>query len=339
MEGKYIYGIINSDKKLNFGVCGITDSDVCTIPYKDIGIVASDSPSVDFTYMLKDAVARLLVMHQKAIEKIMGAGYVLIPMKLGTYAEDETEVKEILDKGYSLMKEIFEKINDKIEIDVVVVWPDFSLVIEEIGSQKEIKEFKEKLLSNSKGITAKDKIKIGTMIKQTLDKKREKYAEEIQNCLASVSSGSKIHELMDDKMIINIAFLIDKLNRKNFYQKIEEIDTQFNGKLNFRCVGPLPAYSFYTLEIKKINFSEIDAARKILNLPEKVTSDEIKKAYHKLAFVYHPDMNGENVPDDKGFDGIKKACSILLDYCWFGNTCSFDKENFEKNPIIVKLRE
>ena len=342
-ESKYIYGIINSNQRLNFGVCGVTDSDVYTICYKDTGIVVSDSPEIDYTYMLKDAVARLLVMHQKAIEKIMSSGYVIIPVKLGTFAEDENEVIRILDKGYNLIKEIFDKINDKIEIDVVATWSDFNSTLKEIACEKEIKEFKEKLSSNSKGITAEDQIKIGVMIKHAIDKKREKYAEEIQNTLKTVSCDFKAHELMDDRMVINIAFLIDKLIQKDFYQKIEEIDTQFDGKLNFRCVGPLPAYSFYTLEIKKLNFKEIDAARKILNLPEKVTSDEIKKAYHRLAFVHHPDMNRGDcpdgtVPEDEGFDGIKKACSILLDYCWLGDTCSFDKENFEKNPIIVKLR-
>lgn len=336
-EGKYIYGVINSAKKLNFGVCGITDSDVYTICYKDIGVVVSDSPEVDYTYMLKDAVARLLVMHQKAIEKIMSSGYVIIPMKLGTFVHDENEVMKILDKGYNLIKEIFDKIIDKIEINLVATWSDFNSVLKEIGSEKEIKEFKEKLLNNSKGITAEDQIKIGIMVKQAIDKKREEYTKEIQNVLKTVSSGSKIHELMDDKMVINIAFLLNKFSQEDFYQRIEEIDTQFENKLNFRCVGPLPAYSFYTLEIKKIKSEELNSARKRLGLNDfSVTKEEVKKAYQKLAFSYHPDKNPGKKGIEDEFNELRKAYNMLFEYC----VAKEDADIKEKNDVIlVKLRE
>jgi hypothetical protein len=74
--GKYIYGIIprlrseevNSKSQelfdpytKDFGV------GVYTIPYRDTSAVVSDSEIVDYTRMLKDAVARLLVRHQKVI--------------------------------------------------------------------------------------------------------------------------------------------------------------------------------------------------------------------------------------------------------------------------------
>ena len=41
--------------------------------------------------MRKDTLARNLVRHQKAIEKIMPE-YTIIPMKLGTFAKDEDEI-------------------------------------------------------------------------------------------------------------------------------------------------------------------------------------------------------------------------------------------------------
>ena len=54
---------------------------------------------------------------------------------------------------------------------------------------------------------------------------------------------------------------------------------KFEGKLNFRCVGPLPVYSFYTLEIQKMLFKEIDWAKKKLGLNDFSTKDEIKNPY------------------------------------------------------------
>ena len=71
------------------------------------------------------------------------------------------EVRDILSKGYNLIKEIFERISNKIEIDLTSTWGDLASIIKEAGEEKEIKEFKERLLSNPQGITADDQMKIG----------------------------------------------------------------------------------------------------------------------------------------------------------------------------------
>ena len=269
--GKYIYGVVNSNTAFSlfipndfFGDEKDKTHEVHTIPYQDISAVVCDSGAIDLTYMCRDALARLLVGHQKVIERIMGNGYSIIPVKLGTSAIDEAEVKDILRKGYGLIKGIIPKISEKIEIDVVATWDDFTAAIKEAGEVKEIREFKEQLPKHPKEITVDDQMRVGVMLKNALDEKREKYAFKIQDTLKVLYDDSMQHELMDDKMVANIAFLIDKTKQKEFYAKVEDLNIEFAEKLNFRCVSPLPPYSFYTLEVKKLRFEEIDWARKKL---------------------------------------------------------------------------
>ena len=364
-KGKYIYGIINSNTNKSFGVCGIANKEgissllsnevkkiprageeVYSIPYKDISAIVSNAKIVDYKGMLKDALAWLLIRHQKVIEKIMSIGYAIIPARLGTFAIDETDVKEILNKGYTLIKDAFKKISAKIEVDVVSTWSNFVSILKEAGEEKEIKEFKERLLDSSKRITVDDQMKVGIMLKKALDNKREKYALKIQSALKNVSHDLKIHELMDDKMVINSAFLISKSRQKEFDRKIENLNSEFGGKLNFRCVGPLPPYSFYSLKIERIQFNDLNWARKKLCILDDVTTKyEIKKAYQRLAFSYHPDKNPDTPGIEKEFDEINKAYKILVDYCeaceQTGKTESypFKEEEFKKNSVLVKVKE
>jgi len=353
--GKYIYGIINSDKELSldpFSVENITEAkqdneisnEIHAISYQDISAVVSDSKIVDYTNMPKEVLVRWLVNHQEVIERIMNQGYTIIPMRLETFAVDKNEVKDILHRGYSLIKDIEEKISDKIEIDVAATWSDYSSVLKEVSEEKEIKEFKEKLLANPKEVTVDDQMKVGVMVKKVLDKKREKYAQEIQNALKTISEDFKAHELMDDKMIINTAFLINRDEQKDFDRKIEKLNMEFAEKLNFRCIGPLPPYSFYTLEIKKIPFEEIDWARKKLGLSDFASKEEIKKAYKAKAFSSHPDRNLDASGIEREFDDVTKAYEILIDY---GSACeqmthgrmySFKEEKCKGNAILVKVR-
>ena len=346
-KGIYLYGIINSNNASDLFT--LKDSykkeNVYTIPYQDVSAVVSNSEIIDFTYSSKDASAQLLVWHQKVIEKIMGLKYTIIPVRLGTFMVDEAEVKDILIKGYSLIKNIMEKIRDKIETDLVATWADFGLTLKEIGEEKEIKKLKEKILANPKRITVNDQMEVGVMIKKALDKKREKYALQIQTFLKRYCTAFKVHELMDDRMVINAAFLINIGQQKDFDRKVGEINTEFAEKLNFRCVGPLPSYSFYTLEIKKMQFEEIDWAKKKLRLSDDfATKNEVRNAYRKLALSFHPDRNPNTTGMEKEFDEVTKAYRILGDY---GEACkqagkedslSFNEEEFEKNKILVKVK-
>ena len=344
-QGKYIYGIIVSNSENSFDRCWIMANErICVIAYRDIAAIISDSEVVDYTHLRKDILAKQLVKHQMIIEGIMPQ-YAIIPMRLGTFAIDEAEVKDILSKGYGLIKEIIPKIIDKIEIDLVATWNDFNATIKDAGGVKEIKEFKEELLRNSKGITVDEQMKIGLMLKKALDEKRDKFAREIQDSLKTFCVDIKTHELMDDKMVVNTAFLVDKDKREGFDKKVEELNVKFDEKLNFRCVGPLPAYSFFTIEIKKMQFNDVNLARKKLGILEECSSkDDIKKAFHRQVFIFHPDKNPDKPGIEKEYDEIVRSYNMLLDYARAceqvgqGNLI-FNEDEFQKNAILVKMRE
>jgi hypothetical protein len=345
MEIKYIYGIIETAKEEFLGPCGVTVyEEVYTIPYRDISAVVSDSPFVDYTTLPKNQVARYLLRHQQVIEKIIDV-YTIIPMKLGTYAFNIREVEEILLQGYALFKDIFRKINNKIEMDVVATWNDLDPVIKEIGEEQEIKELKEEIMSKPEGMTVEDQMMVGSRVKHILDKKRERCSFEIEAALKECSLDFRKHDLMDDRMIFNAAFLLGKDKKAEFEKRLDDLNALYNEKMNFRCVGPLPVYSFYTIETKKISFEVVDWARKKLFLDDKATKEEIIMAYRNSAKLCHPDKNTGVSGTEIEFNEINKACRILLEYCLSaeqagqGDACSFNGKEIGQNAIIVQVRK
>ena len=338
-HGIYIYGIINSGMNKFIANYSTEEEDkIYGLSYQDISAILDNSRIFDYSNLPKDILMRKLLKHQTIIEEIMNLGYTIIPMKLGTLVSDENEVRDILVKGFTLTKEIFKKIEDKIEIDLVVSLNDLNSILKEIGENDVIKKLKEEILVNPKEITIEDKIKIGAAVKNGLDKIKEIVFFEILACLKKYSSDIKTHPLMDDTMIANFAILIEKSKQKDFERKVEALNSEYSEKLNFRCVGPLPPYSFYTLEIKKLKFENIDWARRKLGLlNDFITKDEIKEARHALAFSFHPDKNPDTPGIEKEFDEVTKAYKILWEYCQ-KDSCSFKEDEFERNAILVRLR-
>jgi len=341
--GKYIYGIvIPNNSRAAYGGCPFEEKRF--IPYKDVAALVAEREIVSCAGLPTGALGRLLVEHQKTIEKVMTLGYTVIPVKLGTFAADETGVTDILEKGYALVKDLISCVTGKIEIDVVATWGDFTAVINEVKEEKEIKEFRKSLTAAPKGVTVEDQMKVGMMVKNALDRKREKCAFEIHSALKAFCDDIKQHELMDDKMALNSAFRMDAGGQKSFHAEIERLNAVFEDKLNFRCVGPLPLYSFHTLEVKNLRFADVDRARKRMGIADNpVTESAIKRVYHKQAFVSHPDKNTDKPEMSREFDELKKSHNILLEY---SQACrqagkkdlSFDKNEFARNGILVKDR-
>ena len=112
---------------------------------------------------------------------------------------------------------------------------------------------------------------------------------------------------------------------------LKKLDEEYKQKANFRCVGPLPPYSFATCQLKKVGYDEIDEARKLLGLGERTSLEEIKESYRQFAQVNHPDKDPENGQLREDFEKVTRAYKLLTS-CYQGqDLCSADSE--QKAPL------
>ncbi|MCX5815882.1 MAG: GvpL/GvpF family gas vesicle protein [Proteobacteria bacterium] len=340
--GKYIYGVMNTGSHAA-GSGLLTSNDIYTVPYMNVSAVVSNSGIIDYTNLPGDAAARHLIQHQLVIEKVMQE-FTIIPMRLGTYVLNEDEVMQVLTKGHRMFKEIFEKIEGRIEIDVVATWVDLNIVIKEVSEQEEVKALKQSLLNKKESITVDDQIKMGMLIKSNLNKKKDEYAHVIKDSLKGLCRNMKEYTMPDDMTILNAAFFIDNGMRIPFEERLDELNNDFGGKVHFKYIGPLPPYNFYVLEIKKLQFEEINRAREILALDDVATKEDIKKAYKYAAVKYHPDKQSDTQSDtqkveaEMEYDEITKAYRLLSVYCQ-QESCSMKEEDFAGNSIIIRIKE
>jgi len=332
----YVYGIINSNEKKKFGsVEKASTGEIYTIPYQDIACVVSDYPKNCFDFGTREEVAKKLVVHQAAIEKVMKE-YTIIPIKFGTLLENGDEVKKVLEKGYFEFKDKLKKLNEKIELDVAALWNDLNSIIKEIGDEDEtVRKFKEEIAKKPPEETFQDRVKIGNMIKEALDKKKDELQREMLELLKNEVEVNEFikHELMDDRMILSCAFLLDRDMESGFDRALNELNERYNETVNFRCVGPLPLYSFSTYEVKKADFKAIDKARELLGLGEEVDASDIKKAYRKLVREKHPDKFPNDIDAQKKFEEIQASYKLLLNYCQNENK-SLKKEDVQGTYMI-----
>lgn len=296
MKGKYIYGIINS-KERNSG-----DS---LIAYRDLAAIIREAEFRDYETLPREEVIEELISHQQMIEKIMEQ-FTVLPVKFGTILKDEEEVRTVLAKGYSFLRDTLLKMEDKIELDLVCLWNEQKAAQTAYQESKRVQSLQEELAK--KGNAAyEDKIALGKEIAKFLSKKREKLSSQILGVLKKVASGSCSHTLADVNMLLNQAFLVERENEGRFNHSLNQLDSKFADLINFRLVGPLPPYSFATVVVDTLDKEEIEQARKLLNLGGKIDKNNVKKVYNKLAFESHPDKGG----DPLEFERVTKSYKCL----------------------------
>jgi hypothetical protein len=345
-KGIYIYGIIP-----NFYSAGmyrsLVNTGIYTIAYQNISAIVSDRENVPFDYLDRETLGHLLVDHQKTIEDLTGKGFnMLIPMRLGTMVNSKAEVFKILANGYDLIVDTLSKIEHQTEIDLAITWADFPAIINEVAAHPEIVALKETILNSGGPVSQADQIKIGMLLEEKFKEKNKAVEFDILNALSPLCTDMKMHEVMNDQMITNSAYLLKRNKKEKFEQILDRLDGEYKGMLNFKMVGPLPCYSFYTIEVKELNPEHVSLAKKELGLGEISSEAEIKRAYQEKAKEFHPDVNQGNSTTDH-FNRIKKAYQTLLEYLEAANFASKEKEhafsvNNEKaieNLILVKIKE
>lgn len=246
-EGKYIYCIIGSNEGRNFGPIGIGERKdiVTTIPYNDIATVVSNSPMTKYVISREN-----LTCHEKVIEKVM-KDYSVLPVRFCTIATSAQEIRECLRKRYVEFKNLLGYVEGKVELGLKALWKDMQAIFKEIAEEdKKIRRLKEEAEDKTAKITRDDQIAVGERVKEILNEKQKKESSQIMNVLKRNCVDIRMNKTFGDNMILNAAFLIDRMREKEFDNRVADLTNRYKDRIEFKYVGPIPPFNFVEVVIK-----------------------------------------------------------------------------------------
>jgi hypothetical protein len=314
MATTYVYAIIPTDDEVIFDVAGVDENhdEVYTVLHRDIAAVVSASPLADYRGLKRDEAVRYLVPHQRVVEAVMQI-FPVLPAKFGTVLPDEARVRRLLMQGETLFRTTLEKFSGLVQMEVVILW-NLQGVFEEIGQEAHIAQLKAQVAGRPPEETMIERVAIGQMVQASLKQRRTSLRDYLVPSLGNVSLDLLVNPPMDDSMVANVALLVDETGQESLDRQLELLDEEFDGQLTLRCVGPLPPYSFATIEVEVPSFEDVDEARRRLGLGETAIPGEIRRAYHQLASQLHPDHNPDDPQAEARMTELTHACEFLTAY-------------------------
>lgn len=244
-EGKYIYCVIDSNQPQSFGPLGIggRGDDLHTVCFNDVSAVVSNAPLARYRVSRENSLA-----HEKAIEKVMSA-HATLPVRFATVAEDEEKVKRILEREYGRFKNLLDDIKNKIELGLKAIFNERAIYKEILEKYLDIRLLKEKIVMLAPETSHYQRMEIGKMVEQALQREKEIVRDDILDTLSPLAVEVRTNDTYGELMIINAAFFVEKEKETDFDQQVQQLADKYSEKVTFKYVGPLPPFNFVNISI------------------------------------------------------------------------------------------
>jgi hypothetical protein len=243
--GKYVYSIIRHDRPKVFGQIGIGGATrVYTIQYRDLAAVVSDTPIVVY-----DPTRENVLAHEFVNESVMRE-FTVIPMSFGTLFRSESDVTELLRSTYDAFSDVLDKMQNKIEFGVKVLWDPDKVVANIERENDEIGRLKDEITRNAAFSTYFARMQLGRLVEAALEDMRTGYVADIHDQLKQTAVASRSNKPIGDRMIMNAAFLVERAHERDFDDRVKEVSRKYEELLTFKYTGPWPPYNFVNIKLK-----------------------------------------------------------------------------------------
>ncbi|MBI2987101.1 MAG: GvpL/GvpF family gas vesicle protein [Deltaproteobacteria bacterium] len=328
-EERFIYCFTERGEEA-YPFTGLEGAKVEAISYGEIAAVVSPYKTTGFDQLEKWAQRKSILKHQEVNGHIFSTRTV-VPVRFGTIAGDPLQVKELLKKIYLQVKAALKRLEGKIELAVRASW-DLNTVLQELKGE---------MMIEKAGVTdLQEKIAIGKRLFEVVNKRKRDIINTIHHGLYPLAADFSVGREGTEEMIVDRSYLVEREKEPLLDEVLNRLTNEYEERLTFKCIGPLPPYSFTRLEIAQGNFEVVDEARKALGLAERSSLEEIKASYRRLSLMHHPDRNPADPGAEERFRNVAQAYEILEAYCennrWLekGRIYPFAREDVESSVMV-----
>lgn len=244
--GKYLYCVIRCSEPRQFVNLGIGERGdvVHTVHYRDLAVVASDSPVVRY-----EARRRNMMAHTVVLEEAMQE-FTILPVRFGTVAPTLEAIEErLLKPRYDELVRLLDEMEGRVELGVKAFWYEEVIFSEVVEENPPIRRLRDSLMGRTPEETYYERIRLGEMIESAMDRKRDEDAGNILARLEPIAEKTRTNNIIMDRMVLNAAFLVDQQREPEFDRAIQQLDEEMGRRLMFKYVGSVPPYNFVDIVV------------------------------------------------------------------------------------------
>lgn len=237
----YIYGIIDSNTRIDEPIRGLEGERIYNISLMDIGIVASN-----FKGIIKDITKAHVLVHEDVLEKLM-KNFTVLPFRFRTLFNKEEDVLSLIRGSYIDVRGNLNRLHNKAEFGIKVIW-----------SGDRIKEQIERdLCKREYNLHGLSDLPEKRFIERKFEKYKidKEYGEKADICISIVdnffnrfAAEKKIEKLKTKDLLLNAFYLVENGKQGDFKKAFGHLKIA-PGDFKYLLSGPWPPYNFVNIKI------------------------------------------------------------------------------------------
>jgi hypothetical protein len=243
---KYIYGVVPAGSRARPKGSGIGGKSLRLVASGELAAITSDVPDGPL-----EAGRDELMAHSQVLEETLGKTSAVLPMRFGVVMPNEDSVrKELLDAYRPDLEAQLDEMDGKIEMNLKGIYDEAAVLREVVAENREIAALREAISSAPPEAAYPERIRLGELVAETLNAKREADAHALLERLAPHAIELDVSPPILERMVVNAAFLLERGNTQAFDDELERIAEENHPRINFKLTGPLPPHSFVELSLE-----------------------------------------------------------------------------------------
>lgn len=235
----YVYAIVPADTRLPGGLSAGSGPAVSLLRHGDLAAVVSDVRTDRPLGTPED-----LLTHERVVESL-AAETTVMPLRFGAVVTTTGAiVDELLAPHYDLFAGVIDDLRDRQEFTVVGDYVRDAVLREVLAEEPDVMRLRESLRDLPEDAGYYERIRLGELIAQALDRKREADGEALMRALRPHAVAVAPRRLSGEDAAVDVAILIDAANRRRFDEAVDELGERWAGRIRLRVVGPLAPYDF-----------------------------------------------------------------------------------------------
>ena len=240
-EPTYVYGVLRADQKPP-EMKGIADQPLHEVSSGNLAALVSELHDLSLQLGREE-----MTKHVQVLDKAQENGTVL-PMRFGVVMDGEPAIKEhLLEAHREELEQQLEELKGKAELRVRAVYEEQTLMREIVSEEAEIAKLRESLQGKPEDATYYARIRLGEMVAEAVQRKREADAAAILDPLAPLAYATNVGEPPNERIAVTASFLVDEKRIAEFDKAVDGIGRAQASRMKIKYTGPLPPHSFVTL--------------------------------------------------------------------------------------------
>jgi len=244
-RAKYVYGVIRAGESPGAKAVGIDDEPLGLVTMDDLAALTTDVAE-EFSVAGRDE----LLAHMQVLEEAMGWASAVLPMRFGVILPDADAVRaELLAPHREQLEELLEEMEGKVEVNLKGIHEEETVLREVLAENPEAAGLREAIQGKPEAATYYERIRLGELVSQGLEGKREETGPAIVERLSPFAVGIQLGDVVHERMALNASFLVERKELERFDAEVERWAEEQGGRVRVKYTGPLPPHSFVELEV------------------------------------------------------------------------------------------